>query len=104
MRTALQDLRLDRLYVVHAGARTFPLGDRVRAVALRDLLRTDLERPNKFKMPLLMNVDGAAKAALRGIDRGQAVVAFPRQLANAMSLAEGLPDRLWCTIASKVKM
>jgi hypothetical protein len=33
---------LDRLHVVHAGARTFPLGERLWAVALRDLLRTDL--------------------------------------------------------------
>jgi predicted AAA+ superfamily ATPase len=35
MRIALRDLRLDRLDVVHAGAETYPLADRVRAVALR---------------------------------------------------------------------
>ncbi len=65
---------------------------------------TAMTQPNKFKMPFLMHVDDAAKAALRGIDRGQAVVAFPWQLANAMSLAEGMPDRLWRTVATKVKM
>ena len=38
MRAALSDLRLARLDVVHAGDRTFPLNDRIRAVALSDLL------------------------------------------------------------------
>jgi predicted AAA+ superfamily ATPase len=34
IRTALADLKLDRVDVVHAGEHTFPLGERVRAVAL----------------------------------------------------------------------
>ncbi len=38
MRSALVDLRLDRLDVVHAGEATFPLGPRVRALALSRLL------------------------------------------------------------------
>ena len=38
MRTALADLRLDRLDIVHAGKRTFPMGTRIRAVALERLL------------------------------------------------------------------
>ena len=38
MRSALSDLRLDALTVVHAGQHTFPLDRRVRAVAFRDLL------------------------------------------------------------------
>ena len=38
MRHALADLGLDRLDVIHAGERTFPLGDRIRAVALIGLL------------------------------------------------------------------
>jgi predicted AAA+ superfamily ATPase len=38
MRSALEDLRLDRLWVVHAGANTFRLGPRIRAVAAADLL------------------------------------------------------------------
>ena len=32
MRVALEDLRLDRLYVVHAGTQSFPLDDRIDAV------------------------------------------------------------------------
>jgi predicted AAA+ superfamily ATPase len=34
MRTALEDLGLQRLDVIHAGEQTFPLSGRVRAVAL----------------------------------------------------------------------
>ena len=39
MRVALDDLRLERLDVIHAGERTFPLAERVRAVALARVLR-----------------------------------------------------------------
>lgn len=35
MRSALENLRLDRLDVIHAGAETYPLGERIRAVAAR---------------------------------------------------------------------
>jgi hypothetical protein len=38
MRSALADLRLDRLTVIHAGEHSFPLGDRIEAVALVRLL------------------------------------------------------------------
>jgi predicted AAA+ superfamily ATPase len=41
MRTALTDLRLKRLDVIHAGHQTFPLSKQIRAVALSRLL-TDL--------------------------------------------------------------
>jgi hypothetical protein len=38
MRTALVDLKLTRLDVIHAGEHTFPLDRKVRAVALSRLL------------------------------------------------------------------
>ena len=38
MRSALQDLKLDHVDVIHAGGETFPLGPRVRAVAASRLL------------------------------------------------------------------
>ena len=38
MRHALNDLRLTRLDVIHAGADTFPIASRVRAIAARRLL------------------------------------------------------------------
>ncbi len=42
MRSALDDLRLDSLDVVHAGPHTFPLAERIRAVAF-DRVREDVE-------------------------------------------------------------
>ena len=44
MRTALADLRLDRLYVVHAGTDSFPLDTSIEAVAWTRLLQ-DLPAP-----------------------------------------------------------
>jgi hypothetical protein len=38
MRSALEDLRLDRIDVIHAGDRTFDLARGIRAVALSRLL------------------------------------------------------------------
>ena len=38
MRSALSDLRLDTLYVVHAGEHAFSLGERIRAVPIGGLL------------------------------------------------------------------
>jgi predicted AAA+ superfamily ATPase len=38
MRSALNDLKLDRLDVIHAGRRTFPLGKGIRAVSAGELL------------------------------------------------------------------
>jgi len=40
MRSAMQDLKLKSLFVVHAGNETFPLSRQVQAVALNDLLKT----------------------------------------------------------------
>ena len=46
MRIALEDLRLERLYVVHAGRETFPLATNVQAIAA-GRLREDLPRPGE---------------------------------------------------------
>ena len=37
MRTALADLKLQRLYVIHGGTETFPLAERIRAVPLEQV-------------------------------------------------------------------
>jgi len=44
MRSALADLRLDHLWVVHAGATTFPLGERITALPLTSIGDVDLGR------------------------------------------------------------
>ena len=41
MRIAFENLKLDTLDVIHAGSHTFPMGERIRGVALGRLL-TDL--------------------------------------------------------------
>lgn len=41
MRAALEDLRLDHLWVVHPGLKKYPLGRRVEAIGLADLLKND---------------------------------------------------------------
>ena len=40
MRSALQDLKLKSLTVIHAGDQTFPLSQHIQAVAFRDVLKT----------------------------------------------------------------
>jgi hypothetical protein len=42
MRSALDDLKLDRLDVIHAGEKSFPMAERVRAIPLQRIW-TDLE-------------------------------------------------------------
>jgi hypothetical protein len=43
MRSALADLKLKALYVVHAGSATFPMSRQIQAVAFGDLL--DVVKP-----------------------------------------------------------
>jgi hypothetical protein len=38
MRHAIEDLKLRRLDVVHAGDETFPMTENIRAIALKNLL------------------------------------------------------------------
>jgi short-subunit dehydrogenase len=61
---------------------------------------TALTSRNKFKMPFLLQVEDAAERALRGIARGEAIVAFPWPMATAMRMAEGMPNALYRTLAS----
>jgi hypothetical protein len=39
MRTALADLKLRELFVIHAGENSFPLADRIKAVAMGRILK-----------------------------------------------------------------
>lgn len=64
---------------------------------------TPMTKGNKFRMPFLMDVDKAVAAALRGMERGDAVVTFPKRLSSFMSLTEVAPDPLYRAIASRVK-
>ena len=39
MHAALETLELDELRVVHPGAKSFPLGERIRAIAFEEMFR-----------------------------------------------------------------
>jgi short-subunit dehydrogenase len=74
----------------------------IRVVDVRPgFVDTAMTKQNKFTMPFLMPVEAAARKTLAGIERGQAVVAFPWQLASAMSVAEAMPDGLWRAVAGR---
>lgn len=65
---------------------------------------TDMTKPNRFKMPFLMDVERAGRLAVEALKRGDAVAAFPWQLAKVMAVAEAMPDPLWRQIASRLKV
>ncbi|MCU0690172.1 MAG: SDR family NAD(P)-dependent oxidoreductase [Polyangiaceae bacterium] len=65
---------------------------------------TPMTRNNKFKMPFLMDVKQAAEMTLRGIERGNAIVAFPWPMAATMSVAQSIPNAVWRGLASRVKL
>ena len=77
----------------------------IRVVDVRPgYVDTDMTRRNKFKMPFLMDVDQAADLTLKGIERGDAIVAYPWPTASAMSLAQALPNPAWRFISKRIKM
>ncbi len=76
---------------------------RVRVVDIRPgFVDTPLTRKNRFKMPFMMDVEPAASLAIRGLERGAAVVSFPWQLSAAMGLATHLPGALWRGMAARL--
>lgn len=60
---------------------------------------TALTEKNRFQMPFMLKPDDAARRALAGIRRGDAVVMFPWQMATAIRLAEAMPDGLYRALA-----
>ncbi|MBI5536806.1 MAG: SDR family NAD(P)-dependent oxidoreductase [Deltaproteobacteria bacterium] len=64
---------------------------------------TAMTSQNKTYMPMLMKVDDAVRAVVRGIERGDAIVTCPRTLAAFMSMTESMPDALYRAIASRVR-
>jgi short-subunit dehydrogenase len=50
---------------------------------------------NKFRMPLLMQVEETAPIIVDGIERGARVVEFPLPMSILTRLARLVPDALW---------
>ncbi|MFZ4877290.1 SDR family NAD(P)-dependent oxidoreductase [Janthinobacterium sp. Mn2066] len=63
---------------------------------------TPLTAGNDFKMPALMTAHDAASAMLRGIERGQFHIHFPKRFTNSMRLARLLPYRAYFWLINKV--
>jgi short-subunit dehydrogenase len=82
--TFLESLRVDLI------------GRGVHVVDVRPgFVATALTEGARFTMPFLMNVQDAARVTLRGIERGDPVVAFPWPTAMTMSAASSVPDALY---------
>lgn len=63
---------------------------------------TPLTAHNDFKMPALMTAQDAALEMVKGIERGQFHIHFPRRFTNSMRLARLLPYRLYFWLIHKV--
>src|SRR5438105_5727588 len=71
-----------------------PLGVRVTTVN-PGFIATPMTEKNKFKMPFLMQPDGAARLIVDGIERGARVVEFPKPISMAMRFARLMPSALY---------
>lgn len=63
---------------------------------------TPLTAANDFPMPALMQPDQAAQALVRGLERGQFHIHFPRRFTNTLRLARLLPYRAYFWLIRKV--
>jgi len=61
-------------------------------------VRTELTADVKFRMPLLMEAEAAARRLCDGLERGGFEIRFPRRLAWAMRAARALPYPLYFTL------
>ncbi|MEX1024756.1 MAG: SDR family NAD(P)-dependent oxidoreductase [Planctomycetota bacterium] len=57
----------------------------------------------EFPKPFEISVEAAARITVDGIERGRAVVSFPRPMAGIMWLARRLPDTVWRFVARRVR-
>ncbi|MNR84277.1 putative oxidoreductase [compost metagenome] len=64
-------------------------------------VRTALTAGNDFKMPALISATEAAQEIVRGMERGEFHIHFPRRLSNFLRLLRLLPYRLYFWIIHK---
>lgn len=64
-------------------------------------VKTDMTKGAKTPMPFLMELDDAVHAIVRGLDRRDAVVAFPWQLASLTSFGRMVPNALFDPIVGR---
>lgn len=64
-------------------------------------VKTPLTARNKFPMPFLMEVDDAARAMRRGLEKGRFEIAFPRRLVYGLKFMRLLPYALYFPLMRK---
>ena len=65
-------------------------------------VQTALTAKNDFAMPALMSSDAAAIELVRGIERGEFHIHFPKRFTNWLRLARLLPYRLYFSLVHKM--
>lgn len=63
---------------------------------------TPLTQKNRFKMPMMITVDEAAKAIIKGLGKSAFEIHFPKRFTYFLKVLRLLPNRLFFTIASKL--
>jgi len=75
----------------------------LRVVDVRPgFVETAMTAGNRFPMPFLLELDDAARRAVRALERGRAVAAFPWQLALPLRVAASSPPRVWQRLARRL--
>lgn len=64
-------------------------------------VRTRLTDQNDFAMPALLEADDAAAAMIRGFERGEFEIHFPKRFSRFMKLLRHLPYRLFFPLAGR---
>ena len=67
-------------------------------------VKTDLTAKNKFPMPMLMELDDAIAAIVKGLDRGAKTIFFPLPMAAATRALGSIPGALYEPLAGRVRM
>lgn len=62
---------------------------------------TPLTKQNDFKMPALISTDEAASRILRGLEKGEFEIAFPKRFTNWLRLLRHLPYSIYFRIVSR---
>ena len=79
-------------------------GTGVRAISIHPgFVKTEMTEKNRFPMPFLMELDAAVAQMVKGIARGEPVIAFPRALAAVMTAARAVPGFAWERLASRAR-
>lgn len=92
---------------LHYFARTMEVDLKPRGIRVHTtspgFIDTPLTRKNDFAMPMLIDVESAAKGIIAGIDRGQRNIFVPWQFAAILRLFGALPECMQVWLSSKMK-